>query len=497
MPETLDHPPYILSLDIGTSSARAIVYDASGCPTGEAAQMLYEMDTSPDGGVFIDADRLFDVVCAVLDRIYDRLDIRMSDLRAVATTTFWHNLVGVGADGRPVTPLISWADTRPSAVMPELRRLLDEKATHDRTGCMLHPSYLPAKLLWFARTQPERSVRAERWMSFGEYFYLRLFGRTICSLSMASGTGLFNVHTGVWDETTLAALPVERSALSPLGDVDAFLTGLSAPFSARWPGLASLPWMPAAGDGACSNIGCGCVTADRCAVMVGTSGAMRILWAADDFTIPDGLWCYRADRRRLLMGGALSNGGNVFGWMKDTLRLGSEADIEARFAAMEPDGHGLTVLPFWAGERSPGWHASARATITGVTLHTTPVDILVASMEATAYCFVGIYERLQRVAPRTPSLIASGGGLLQSPAWTRMMADALGQPITASGVAEASSRGAALLALEACGVIKDMADAPAPTGAVYEPDMTRHRRYKAAMERQQALYDLLIEQGVS
>lgn len=482
MPETT----HILSIDVGTSSVRAIVYDAVGRATDAAVRTPCEMDTTQDGGVCIDADRLTEIVSTTLDRLFEMSVPRIS---AVGVCTFWHNVVGVGTDGIAVTPLISWADTRPGGVIPELKSLLDETETHARTGCMIHPSYLPAKLLWLSRTHPEAFCKAERWMSFGEYLFLRYFGHTACSLSMASGTGLLDVGRCRWDEKTLSVLPVREHQLSPISD--ARFVGLSDSFAARWLVLRDIPWFPAVGDGVCSNVGSGCVNPDRLALMVGTSGAMRVMGDTPS-SIPHGLWCYRADGRRTLLGGALSNGGNVYAWMRETLRLGTQTDIERALGAGEPDGHGLTVLPFWAGERSPGWHAAARATITGMTLHTRPEDLLRATLEATSYCFESIYKRLETVYPDIHRIVASGGGLLESPAWMQMMADVIGRPVTASSALEASSRGAALLAGEAMGALSDLADAPFAIGATYEPDARCHARYKEAMARQQTLYDTLI-----
>jgi len=482
MPETT----HILSIDVGTSSVRAIVYDAVGRATDAAVRTPCEMDTTQDGGVCIDADRLTEIVSTTLDRLFEMSVPRIS---AVGVCTFWHNVVGVGMDGIAVTPLISWADTRPGGVIPELKSLLDETETHARTGCMIHPSYLPAKLLWLSRTHPEAFCKAERWMSFGEYLFLRYFGHTACSLSMASGTGLLDVGRCRWDEKTLSVLPVREHQLSPISD--ARFVGLSDSFAARWLVLRDIPWFPAVGDGVCSNVGSGCVNPDRLALMVGTSGAMRVMGDTPS-SIPHGLWCYRADGRRTLLGGALSNGGNVYAWMRETLRLGIQTDIERALGAGEPDGHGLTVLPFWAGERSPRWHAAARATITGMTLHTRPEDLLRATLEATSYCFESIYKRLETVYPDIHRIVASGGGLLESPAWMQMMADVIGRPVTASSALEASSRGAALLAGEAMGALSDLADAPIAIGATYEPDARRHARYKEAMARQQTLYDTLI-----
>ena len=491
MPRDTIQPPHVLAIDIGTSSVRAILFDRSARIASPSFQKPYDMETTPDGGVYIDADRLAAEVGSVLDDFCASGGKTAID--GVAMTTFWHNLVGVEGS-RAVTPLISWADTRPRSVIPDLAGRLDIGAAHRRTGCVLHASYLPAKLSWFARNDPGRFARVERWMSIGEYLFLRWFGAPACSVSMASGTGLFNAHRCDWDDETLAALPVERSQLTPLCDVDEPVRGLKDEFASRWPALAGASWYPAIGDGACNNIGSGCVDEDRIALMVGTSGAMRVMRRAEEFEIPEGLWCYRSDRRRILMGGALSNGGNVYGWMRDTLRLaGDEQRVEKDLGGMAPDSHGLTLLPFWAGERSPGWHDAARATITGMTLHTTPLDIMRASLEATAYCFANIHGRLRSIWGDSGVIVASGAGLLQSPVWMQMLADVLERPITASAVTEASSRGAALLALEASGALEDLSAAPAPMGETFKPDPANRDRYLEAMKRQQDLYDMMMD----
>ena len=131
--------------------------------------------------------------------------------------------------------------------------------------------------------------RVVRWISPGEYLYLQIFGDASCSLCMASGTGLLNQNQCDWDEETLSALsalPITRDNLSPMVDLDAPSTGLRDPWKARWPELADIPWLPAIGDGAASNLGSGCDTDRRIAINLGTSGAIRVLWSADRVGAP-------------------------------------------------------------------------------------------------------------------------------------------------------------------------------------------------------------------
>jgi gluconokinase len=263
-------------------------------------------------------------------------------------------------------------------------------------------------------------------------------------------------------------------------------------FAARWPALGEVPWFPLVGDGAAANVGSGCVSPRRVALSMGTTTALRAVTGDADFVVPAGLWCYRVDGQRSLPGGALSEGGSVYGWLRDALRLGGPDQVEAALAQRPPDGHGLTVLPFFAGERAPGWAGHARATIHGLSLATTSLDILQAGLEAVAYRIALVYQRLRAVLPDEPQIVASGGALLGSPATLQIVADAIGRPVSVSDAPEASARGAALLALEALGALSSTEDAPDFVGAAVDPRPDWHQRYCIAIERQRELYATLV-----
>jgi gluconokinase len=166
-------------------------------------------------------------------------------------------------------------------------------------------------------------------------------------------------------------------------------------------------------------------------------------------------------------------------------------ELERELASLGPDGHGLTLMPFWAGERSTGWHDTARGAILGLTLHTRPVEIVRAAMESVAYRFALILDALRQVAPRA-EIVASGGALTASHVWTQILADVFGQSLTLTTAHEASSRGAALFALRAIGAIRSIDAAPQGEGIIFNPNMDNHDRYRAALSRHQALYKALV-----
>jgi gluconokinase len=215
-----------------------------------------------------------------------------------------------------------------------------------------------------------------------------------------------------------------------------------------------------------------------------------VLWRTEDAPeIPRGLWRYRADASRVVIGGSLSDGGSVVAWLRGLARLPEPGEAETAIAGMAPDGHGLTILPLLSGERGPGWSDAAGATIAGLTPATDPVSLLRAGLEAVALRFRLIELELTEALPGDRAVVGTGGGLFHSPAWTQIMADALGRPITLSAVDEGSSRGAALLALEALGHVERAEEVEAPLGETFEPDPERTEAYRGALDRQLALYE--------
>jgi len=485
-------------LDIGTTSTRALLFDEHGRALPDCiAQVGNQLQTTADGGATFAANALFKNVVAVIDQVLAMAGNRATRIAAVASDTFVSNVLGVSSAGDPVTPLFTYADTRNADDSEALRRELGAaglRAAHDRTGCLVHTSYLPPRFRWLQRTQPDWLASAAYWLSFGEYLYWKLLGKRVASYSVAAWTGLLNRHTLQWDETWLAELPLRVEQLSPLGDVDEVLSGLLPPWAERWPALKGVPWLPAIGDGAAANIGSGCDNPARIALTIGTTGAMRVVLPPELPQVPDGLWLYRVKKTQGLLGGATTEGGNLYAWLRETLQLPPAEQLERELATRPPAAHGLTLLPFVAGERAPGWKGSARASLVGFSLNTRPVDMVQAALEAIAYRFAIIYGRIKpHLGAGKHQIIASGGGLLSSAAWLQIMADVLNEPIIALTEHEITSRGVALLAWQQLGQIDHTSALPPETGQTYLPTELHHELHTAALARQQVVYRQLLE----
>jgi gluconokinase len=443
------------------------------------AQLRYKLHEQQDGRVEVDPIRLERTVMQVIDGALSR---HRGPIDAVATSAFWHSLMAVDRDHVPLTPLLPWSDLRSHQEVERLKQLADERRVHGRTGCRFHASYWPARWLWFRRHERDIFRRTARWVTFSEWLERRWLGRDGVSVSQASGSGALHQDGCTWDRRVLDLCDVDPRAVAPIIDTDFGDAELRPHLVRRWPALSASRWVPAVGDGALNNIGAGCVDRGRAALMIGTSGAVRVLWepSAHERVITGyGLWRYRLDRRRVIVGGALSNGGNAREWVLRVCRAANDADATA--GAMPPDSHGLTVVPYLAGTRSPDYLPYARATITGLSLATTPEQILRATMEAVAYRFALIVRDLEDITSLR-EIVAAGGALERSPAWVQIIADVLGRRITMCRRRELTSAGAAALALEQLGAI-DLSRLRPDRGATIVPDRARNRTYRRALER--------------
>ena len=484
----------VLAIDIGTSSIRATVYGRGLQPVRPGAQVRYAWRTGSDGSVEAPAAAMERAVAQAIDTALAGVRSRVD---AVVLAAFWHSLIGVDAQGRAVTGVMPWSDTRSGREVEALRSRLDERAIHARTGCRIHSTYWPARLRWFADREGRLFRRVARWTTFPAYLERRWLGRRAESRSQASATGMFIHASGSWDPEMCAAAGISPGQLEPVVDLDDDSGHPSAAIARRWPQLRDARWVPPIGDGAANNVGAHCTTRGRAALMIGSSGALRQLWTTDEIPdVPFTLWRYCLDRRRIVIGGALSNGGNFVAWLRNTLGLGDAAGgaksgrrSDAAIARVAPASHGLTVLPFLAGERSPDYPADAFATITGLRLSTTREDILRAGLEAIGYRFLEVLQDLAAVAPIS-RLVATVTALTASRVWPQILADALGCPLTLVRDHELTSRGAAIVGFEQLGVALRQLD---PTVArVFHPDARAHATYKAAADRQRGLLRALV-----
>jgi gluconokinase len=445
--------PLILALDMGTSSSRSALFTAEGARlVHTTAQEGYPLLTSKEGGAELEPAALRQAILRCMEetlRQY-RQDATLQGrpIAGIGVTSFWHSLIGVNAAGAPLSRVITWADARCRPDAAALRDELSEKAVHGRTGCMLRASFWPAKLVWLRRTQSKLFRQVHRWISPAEWLQAELCGEANCAIGMATGTGIFDPSKLAWDRALLERCAIEPGKLGPLGDAPSFL---SEKWARRFPELRQTPWFPGIGDGAASNLGSGATRPGLAALNVGTSAALRVMREGRAARAPFGLFCYRVDAQRYLVGGAVSNAGNLRAWCLRELRLDSDPiALEHALADRPAPEHGLTMLPFWTAERAPTWNEELTGTVIGLRQHTSALDLLQATTEAVFYRLASIRNLILAQEPAEPRILVSGG-IQHSPGAMQRLADCLGQPVYANPEPEASIRGAAVFVIEKLG----------------------------------------------
>ncbi|MDQ3118169.1 MAG: FGGY family carbohydrate kinase [Verrucomicrobiota bacterium] len=462
----------VLAMDIGSSSLRTALFNERGAPLPRSdASRKYSIDYTPEGGAELSP---FVLRAAAKRCVAGTLRTRNSrpPVTTIAASAFWHGLLGLDQRGAPVTPVFMWADARSASDAAGLRSELPERRWQFRTGCMLRAPYWAAKLRWLRRTNPALFRRVKTWISPAAWIFRELFGVSLTSHSMASGTGLYNLKTRAWDTQLLASCHVRLDQLGEISDSASAQTG-----------AREAKVFAAIGDGAASNLGSGADSAGKIALNIGTSAAVRTMLRASDAgasRLPAGLFRYVIDEEHFLVGGAVSNGGNLRQWCRRELQLRGHDAAEKALSRVMAANDPLTVLPFWVNERAPSWPEDLRGTISGLTPATSAADIFRGATTSVCYRLAQILEAVESMKGRAPDEIIVSGGVLRSPAALAILADSLGRDIRVCRELESSLRGAAIYALRKLGY----QPRPLPPGRLvrHRPRLAERHRLRRAQQ---------------
>src|SRR3954447_9309643 len=483
----------VLGVDLGTTSAKAVAFDADGreLGRGETAYPLLE----PEHGQAVQDPAV--VVEGTLAAIRAAVAGARDEGAPIAALSFsgaLHSLGGLDAQGRALTPLVTWADMRAAEQAERLRA--EHPELHDRTGTPLHPMSPLPKLVWFAEREPETFAAVTRWVGIKELVVARLTGTWAVDHSVASGTGLLNLRALDWDAEALAIAGIDAGRLSPLVPATHRLELASA--SAADLGLeAGLALIVGAADGPLANLGLGAVHPGVAACSIGTSGALRVMVEKPAVDPLGGVFCYALTEHRWVVGGAINNGGIVLDWAGHALApdLGDEPaekllDLAGR---VPPGAGGLIMLPYLLGERAPHWSALPSGAYVGLTREHRREHLVRAAVEGVCQQLALVLASM-RAAGNEVREVRATGGFARSPLWRQMLADVLGMDVAFTTATEGSSFGAALLGMQALGTVSsvDVAADLVRVESTVRPDPASSATYAAMQPVFAELYDALV-----
>jgi gluconokinase len=292
-----------------------------------------------------------------------------------------------------------------------------------------------------------------------EYVLFHLCAALVTDHSLASGSGLMDIHRLAWDGEALRLAGIEPEQLPELVPTTRILPGLT-PEAARSTGLAEdTPVVVGAGDGPLANLGLGAVHAGMAACSIGTSGAMRVMVEHPSVDPLGGVFCYALTEDRWAVGGAINNGGSVLAWTGDALApdLGAEPEEELlALAASAPAGSGgLIMLPYLLSERAPHWSSLPRGAYIGLSREHRREHLVRAALEGVCQQLALVLDSM-RAAGNEVREVRATGGFARSPLWRQMLADTLGIDVHFPAGHEGSSFGAALLGMQAFGLVRSI-----------------------------------------
>ncbi|MFO1282766.1 MAG: glycerol kinase GlpK [Burkholderiales bacterium] len=470
--------PYVIALDQGTTSSRAIVFDRSGAIRATAQREFGQHFPRP-GWVEHDPEEIWATQSAVLTGALAEAGVGARDIAAIGitnqreTTVVWDR-----ATGRPIAPAIVWQDRR-TAPMCESLAADGHAATFARkTGLVLDAYFSGTKLRWILDQVPGARERARRGeLAFGTidtWLVWQLTGGAshVTDPSNASRTLLFDIHRGDWDEELLRLLDVPREVLPrvvPSSGVcgTAMIDGTAVPIA----GLAGDQQAALFGQ-ACHESGLAKNTyGTGCFVLLNT-GTRAV--ASANRLLTTVAWSI-GGRTEYALEGSVFIGGAVVQWLRDGLGLIRTASEVEALAASVPDTGGVHLVPAFAGLGAPHWDPYARGAVFGLTRGSTGAHLARAAIESIALQSMDVLEAMQRDAGVSLTGLRVDGGAAANNLLMQFQADVLGVPVVRPKVLETTALGAAYLAGLAVGVWKDAREVAANwrIDRRFEPAMTR------------------------
>jgi gluconokinase len=488
---------WFLGIDLGTGSCKVVAVDENGkvlgfgvgeYPGAETQERWQEQDPQ-------------ELVKAAIDSVRQAVEqsgASPGSCGGMSIGGALHSVMALDTRDQPLTGVITWADGRAVGQATAIAATHAGKDLYQETGCPAHGMYPLYKVMWLRENRPEIFRSAGRYVSAKEYLGFRLTGEWQVDYSLAAGSGFLNTYSLKWSDPALDLAGIRKAQLSPLAAPIALLGKLRAEVALPMGIPAGTPVVMGASDAVNSSIGAGAVAPTQATLMIGTSGALRVVAPRPVLDPKARSWCYAIDEKHWLVGGAINNGGVAMSWLRDCLNQAHAGppltfeDILALAGRAPAGSGGLVCLPFFAGERSPNWNLNARAVFFGISLAHEARHLSRALLEGIGFRFKSLFEVLTELGLNLMQIVASGG-FTKSELWLQVMADALGRELNVPAWGETSALAAAFWAALAAGCTGSMEDIrkwvhhghtcrPAPeNSAVYERVYPLYRQlYRAA-----------------
>lgn len=477
----------VVGLDLGTTSAKAVAVDTQARTWAQVAH-AYPLHSPRPGWAEQEPADVIAAAMRALATVVEAARSHGADVKGVSVSAAMHSVLAVDAAGQPLTPALTYADSRAADLAEALRGTPEAREMYERTGVPTHPMSPLLKIRWFGENDPAVAARAARWVSLKEHVLAHLGAEPGVDHSVASGTAMFDLREQRWHAPALEFAGIGPEQLAPLLPTTALIEASAL----------DVPIVIGAGDGALANLGAGALSEGVAALSIGTSGAVRIASRQVRTDAGARLFCNALTTDRWVVGGAISNGGIILRWLRDRLfsRDGvapiTYETLTELATGVPPGCEGLLWLPYLTAERAPRWDPSPRGALLGMDLRHGPGHVIRAGMEGVALQLRWVVDAIMDSGCSLDAIRATGG-FTDSPVWVQILADVLGRDVAVPDESEGSSVGGALLGMVALGLLPDIDTAAGliKAGTIVRPNTghsaTYDRVYSAFRDAQPIL----------
>ena len=471
--------PYIIGIDIGTGSAKAIAMTNEGTIIADS-QFFYPIENIQPGHSEQDPEVIWKAFADCIKKI---ISVLKYPPVSISLSSAMHSLVVLNKKNKPITSLITWADTRSAGIAERLRNLPEAEQIYNATGTPIHSMSPLCKIIWIRKNKPQIFKAAFKLISIKEFIWYRLFDKYEIDHSIASATGLFNIESFEWNQPSLQLCGINSSQLSELVPTDFIRKDINAATASFLSIPANTSFCIGASDGCLANAGSYALEKGTAALTIGTSGAVRIASPEPILNFGAMNFNYVLDSQTFICGGPVNNGGNIVDWLFSTFLNISEPseedykDLFKTISKVPAASKGLIFLPYLYGERSPVWDEKSSGFFFGIKPFHTNSFFLRAALEGICYSMNQVMEIVESSAKKIQQLNA-GGGFISSKTWLKILADITGKKLCLIETEDSSAVGAVLLNLKALKMIKNYSVLKPEKNVVIEPDMNNHKVYK-------------------
>lgn len=495
---------YIMAVDIGTTSTKAIAFDLFGKSLAEY-RVTYPVISSGPTYCEQEPERLFEAVITCITQVCSSMKQEYStgDLLGLSFSSAMHGLIAVDQNGIALTNCIIWADTRSESFAADLKSSTIGHAIYMKTGTPIHAMSPLCKLGWMQVHMKDIFAITHKFISIKEYVFFKLFRQYVIDFSVASATGLLETRTQEWYAPALEVAGISAEQLSTLVPITHILRGLDPYYADLMQIDKDVPFIIGGSDGCLANLGADAVTKGFASVTIGTSGAIRLV-SEEPLTDPkERIFSYVISSEMFVLGGAVNNGANVLQWFQNGF-ISADGDqslhitipiLTAEAGTVDAGAEGLIFLPYLAGERAPHWDAKAKGVFFGIQMHHRKAHFIRAIMEGVIFGIYSIGQALEETVGTIDMLLASGG-FARSAIWIQMLSDIFNKKVCVKRTVESSAMGAAIVGMEALGLIDGfkLTDNDDCSIATFDPHQARHQIYMENFRVFERLYAKLKDE---